>query len=96
MSSEAQFTVFCMESYKVYKDLTGKTGYPSFLRSTVYLSISMSFLMYSIPQGISTSITTLTFICRREMRFSLHSKTGSISLGSSEGCTPCFLCSFSR
>ena len=24
MSREAQFTVFCMESYKVYKSLTGK------------------------------------------------------------------------
>lgn len=24
MSHEAQFTVFCMESYKVHKDLTGR------------------------------------------------------------------------
>ena len=30
MSKEAKFTIFCLESYKVYKSLTGKQTYNLF------------------------------------------------------------------
>ena len=36
MSKETEFTVFCMESYKVYKSLSGKQVYDLFRQYDVF------------------------------------------------------------
>ena len=36
MSKETEFTVFCMESYKVYKSLSGKQVYDFFRQYDVF------------------------------------------------------------
>ena len=36
MSKETEFTVFCMESYKVYKSLSGKQVYDLFCQYDVF------------------------------------------------------------
>lgn len=52
MSKETEFTVFCMESYKVYKSLSGKQVYDLFCQYDVSI-ISVSSMMCFTPQAIS-------------------------------------------
>ena len=57
MSKETEFTVFCMESYKVYKSLSGKQVSDLFRQYDVF-----DYIREFIPQAISISTAILIFI----------------------------------
>ena len=68
MSEEAKFTVFCMESYKAHKSLSGRQVYDLFQRNGVF-DYLRDFYDVLHTTGISTSTAISTPICAQEIRF---------------------------
>lgn len=58
MSKETAFSIFCLESYKVYKSLTGKQTAELFHRYGVFDYLN-EFMMFFTRRDISTSIRIL-------------------------------------
>ena len=68
MSEEAKFTVFCMESYKAHKSLSGRQVYDLFQRNGVF-DYLRDFYDVLHTTGISTSTAISTPICVQEILF---------------------------
>lgn len=60
MSQETKFAIFCLESYKVHRSLTGKQAVELFEKYGV-LTISVNFMTCCTRPGIN--ISTMTLIC---------------------------------